>query len=224
MGLTKWLIVMASLLLTTAEPQSDTRHQSRETQDTAATEPKRVFAFHIFPEGEKQISVPAFEQLPAPFQQAVRETRCAIGSPHAPYERTSGTLFRSTDRRQAPVYAILPCKFDGRNLDSLYILNRSGVGATLLSLAVLTEEGGIIASTYFGLMSWDPGTGLPTVREVTDMVGNMVHRYQYTLSGWKEPWGSLALVRIQKAKMANNMGEDDWQKVWEAPEWGRSVP
>lgn len=182
MGRTKWLLVLASLLLMTATPKGDTPNRSRGTQEPAATQPVRIQAKDIFPEGEKQISVPAFEQLPVPFQQAVRETRCVFRPPH---ERTSGTLFRSTDKRQNTVYAILRCEFDGRNLHSLYTLNRDGVSATLLSLSALSQEGGIVASTYRGWMTWDPNTDLLTVREVTDLVGSIIHRYQYNLRGWK---------------------------------------
>jgi hypothetical protein len=92
--------------------------------------------------------------------------------------------------------------------------------ADLLTFPALDREGRIVSTRNPGWFAWNTETATLTATNGAHILPRTVFRHHYRLNHDGVVGQSpMVLVRIEK-QLEDPAPTSDWQKVWEAPEWG----
>ena len=212
-----WIALSAILLATPAAAQGVWDELLRMQNPAPAPPPVRaVRADDLFPPGELRRTLRTADELPAPFREAAVATNCKLEN----LAILPGDLVRVIIQpRVQRVFAVLPCLLGGGHIArGIYMLHRRGERADVVLLPAMDEGGRIVATPFPGALVWDLETATLTATLGSDMIPHTSFRHRYRLNGSGDGPSPLALVRVERRR--SDRMQEDWQKVWEAPDWG----
>jgi hypothetical protein len=102
----------------------------------------------------------------------------------------------------------------------MYMLSMDGQKVDALVLPAMDHSGRVVATPFPGWFDWNLEGATLTASLGSDMLPHTSFRYHYRLNGTSDGPSPFVLVRVERRRIDSSPNREEWQKVWEAADWG----